>query len=249
MCDFDVTGSCDVISPDHFVRGFYYSSFRRCGLNFLVLQKDNKILVHNLSIHEKLEQSTHWNILKNWGKDFTFGSGCTVSPRMGPLARVTGLGGSRWMAFRLTTSHTPVVHGTQRSPLFKNRSHLDLSWRIWSLLKKPSDVCSSESRRWLLTCPWEKREDVVWKWRSVLFDDLKVFVQFYFPSNCGVRERERLELSFVTKPVSVHRSIKTGVCGEPTDDGVDAETSLSLSLHLYLSSPPLHFILTLTFGQ
>ena len=34
-----------------------------------------------------------------------------------------------------------------------------------------------------------------------------------------------------------------------TDDGVDAETSLSLSLHLYLSSPPLHFILTLTFGQ
>ena len=28
-----------------------------------------------------------------------------------------------------------------------------------------------------------------------------------------------------------------------------AETSLSLSLHLYLSSPPLHFILTLTFGQ
>ena len=26
-----------------------------------------------------------------------------------------------------------------------------------------------------------------------------------------------------------------------TDDGVDAETSLSLSLHLYLSSPPLHF--------
>ena len=39
VCDFDVTGSCDVISPDHFVRGFYYSSFRRCGLNFLVLQK------------------------------------------------------------------------------------------------------------------------------------------------------------------------------------------------------------------
>ena len=34
-----------------------------------------------------------------------------------------------------------------------------------------------------------------------------------------------------------------------TDDGVDAETSLSLSLHLYLSSPPLHFILTLNFGQ
>ena len=34
-----------------------------------------------------------------------------------------------------------------------------------------------------------------------------------------------------------------------TDDGVDAETSLFLSLHLYLSSPPLHFILTLTFGQ
>ena len=78
VCDFDVTGFCDVISPDHFVRGFYYSSLRRCGLNFLVLQKDNKILIHNLSIHEKLEQSTHWNILKKWGKDFTFGSGCTV---------------------------------------------------------------------------------------------------------------------------------------------------------------------------
>ena len=78
VCDFDVTGSCDVISPDHFVRGFYNSSFRRCGLNFLVLQKNSKILVHNLSIHEKLEQSTHWNILKKWGKDFTFGSGCTV---------------------------------------------------------------------------------------------------------------------------------------------------------------------------
>ena len=28
---------------------------------------------------------------------------------------------------------------------------------------------------------------------------------------------------------------------DQTDDGVDAETSLSLSLHLYLSSPPLHF--------
>ena len=79
VCDFDVTGSCDVISPDHFVRRFYFSSFRRCGLNLLVLQKDNKILVHNLSIHEKLEQSTHWNILKKWGKDFTFGSGCTVN--------------------------------------------------------------------------------------------------------------------------------------------------------------------------
>ena len=83
VCDFDVTGSCDVISPDHFVRGFYYSSFRRCGLNFLVLQKENKILVHNLSIHEKLEQSTHWNILKKWGKDFTFGSGCTVRSHNG----------------------------------------------------------------------------------------------------------------------------------------------------------------------
>ena len=60
------------------MRGFYYSSFRRCGLNFFVLQKDNKILVHNLSIHKKLEQSTNWNIFKKWGKDFTFGSGCTV---------------------------------------------------------------------------------------------------------------------------------------------------------------------------
>ena len=28
---------------------------------------------------------------------------------------------------------------------------------------------------------------------------------------------------------------------DQTDDGVDAETSLSLSLHVYLSSPPLHF--------
>ena len=35
---------------------------------------------------------------------------------------------------------------------------------------------------------------------------------------------------------------------DQTDDGVDAETSLSLSLHLYLSSPLLHFLLTLTFG-
>ena len=96
VCDFDVTGSFDVISPDHFVRGFYNSSFRRCGLNFLVLQKDNKILVHNLSIHEKLEQLTHWNILKKWGKDFTFGSGCTVHTRINrlwsPLAY--GLGGN-----------------------------------------------------------------------------------------------------------------------------------------------------------
>ena len=78
VCDFDVTGSCDVISPDHFVQGFYYSSFRRCGLNFLVLQKDSKILVHSLSIHKKLERSTHWNIIKKWGNGFTFGSSCTV---------------------------------------------------------------------------------------------------------------------------------------------------------------------------
>ena len=34
-----------------------------------------------------------------------------------------------------------------------------------------------------------------------------------------------------------------------TDDGVDAETSLSLSLHFYLSSPPLHFFLALTIGH
>ena len=78
LCDFDVTSSCDVISPDHFVRGFYNSSFRRCRPNFLVLQKEYKILVHNLSICEKLEQSTHWIIQKKWGKDFTFGSDCTV---------------------------------------------------------------------------------------------------------------------------------------------------------------------------
>ena len=31
---------------------------------------------------------------------------------------------------------------------------------------------------------------------------------------------------------------------DQTDDGVDAETSLYLSLHLYLSSPLLHFLLT-----
>ena len=81
LCDFDVTSSCDVISPDHFVRGFYNSSFRRCRPNFLVLQKEYKILVHNLSIYENLEQSTHWIIQKKWGKDFTFGSDCTVSQK------------------------------------------------------------------------------------------------------------------------------------------------------------------------
>ena len=36
---------------------------------------------------------------------------------------------------------------------------------------------------------------------------------------------------------------------DQTDDGVDAETSLSLSLHFYLSSPPLHFFLALTIGH
>ena len=82
--DFDVTGSCDVISPDHFVRGFYNSSFRRCRLNFLVLQKEYKILVHNLSIYEKLEQSTQWIIQKKWGKDFTFGGDCTVAENNAP---------------------------------------------------------------------------------------------------------------------------------------------------------------------
>ena len=29
-------------------------------------------------MYEKLEQSTHWIIQKSWGKDFTFGSDCTV---------------------------------------------------------------------------------------------------------------------------------------------------------------------------
>ena len=53
---------------------FITASFRRCRPNFLVLQKEYKILVHNLSIYEKLEQSTHWIIQKKWGKDFTFGS-------------------------------------------------------------------------------------------------------------------------------------------------------------------------------
>ena len=47
-------------------------------MNFLVLQKDLKNLVHNLSVYEKLEQSTQWIIQKKWGKDFTFGSDCTV---------------------------------------------------------------------------------------------------------------------------------------------------------------------------
>ena len=41
---------------------------------------------------------------------------------------------------------------------------------------------------------------------------------------------------------------RTQTSFDQTDDGVDAETSLSLSLHLYLSSPPLHFLLMLTFG-
>ena len=36
---------------------------------------------------------------------------------------------------------------------------------------------------------------------------------------------------------------------DQTDDGVDAETSLSLSLHFYLSSPPLHFSLELKIGH
>ena len=36
---------------------------------------------------------------------------------------------------------------------------------------------------------------------------------------------------------------------DQTDDGVDTETSLSLSLHVYLSSPPLHFFLALTIGH
>ena len=70
--------SCDVISLDHFVRGFYNSSFRRCRPNFLVLQKEYTILVHILSTYKKLEQSTHWIIQKKWGKDFTFDSDCTV---------------------------------------------------------------------------------------------------------------------------------------------------------------------------
>ena len=65
-------GSCDVISPDHFVRGFYNSSFRRCGLNFLVLQKDNKILVHNLSIHEKIGAIDPLEHTKKMGQRFYF---------------------------------------------------------------------------------------------------------------------------------------------------------------------------------
>ena len=55
------------------------SSFRRCRPNFLVLQKEYKILVHILSTYKKLEQSTNRIIQKKWGKDFTFGSDCTVA--------------------------------------------------------------------------------------------------------------------------------------------------------------------------
>ena len=62
--DVDVTGSCDVISSDHFVRGFSPSSFRRCRRNFLVLKKGHKTLIHNLSTDEKLGQSTHWIMAK-----------------------------------------------------------------------------------------------------------------------------------------------------------------------------------------
>ena len=66
----------------HFSRSlctrFYNISFRRCRPNFLVLQKEYKILVHILSTYKKLEQSTHWIIQKKWGKHFTFGSDCTV---------------------------------------------------------------------------------------------------------------------------------------------------------------------------
>ena len=50
-------------------------------MNFLVLQMDYKILVHNLSIYEKVEQSTPWIVQKKWGEDFTFGSDCTVSTK------------------------------------------------------------------------------------------------------------------------------------------------------------------------
>ena len=37
------------------------------------------------------------------------------------------------------------------------------------------------------------------------------------------------------------RDVSASTPSSVTDDGVDAETSLSFSLHLYLSSPPLHF--------
>ena len=48
--------------------------------------------------------------------------------------------------------------------------------------------------------------------------------------------------------VCCQRSVLSVKLGLGLVDGVDAETSLSLSLHLYLSSPLLHFLLTLTFG-
>ena len=71
LCDFDVTG------PDHFVRGFLTALSGAVEWIFLVLQKEYKISVHDLSICEKLEQSTHWVIQKKSGKDFPFGSDCT----------------------------------------------------------------------------------------------------------------------------------------------------------------------------
>ena len=49
------------------------------------------------------------------------------------------------------------------------------------------------------------------------------------------RERERKRRFGVNAIISCQRHHQS------TDDGVDAETSFSLSLHLYLSSPPLHF--------
>ena len=62
-------------------------------------------------------------------------------------------------------------------------------------------------------------------------------------------QRERKRRFGVNAIISL---IEAGLCAciyVDDDDGVDAETSLSLSLHFYLSSPPLHFFLALTIGN
>ena len=62
------------------------------------------------------------------------------------------------------------------------------------------------------------------------------------------QDRERLLDSCQASLQNKEKWLLLELCTTLTDDGVDAETSPSLSLHLYLSSPPLHFFLTLTFG-
>ena len=57
-----------------------------------------------------------------------------------------------------------------------------------------------------------------------------------------------LSVEYVVLDEETHSNARTQPSFDQTDDGVDAETSLYLSLHLYLSSQLLHFLLTLTFG-